>query len=313
MRTNLLACTLIALCMAAGSAFGEASIVAIDGKALKSNAPVEAINAALNCAGMIEVSLNNSYNGDNTSAANNVTTYGCSTWNESGGEVVFHLYLATPTKWRATLTQACDLDLAVLSACDEGNPSCLIVADTGVITNSPVSGDFYFVVDGYAGAACTFTLTFEEIPAASFCALAEPLACASTTLAGSTCGGQNLVTSAPCIGYTENGFERYYAVTLNPGGTFTATVTFPTKDGALWVLDGCVEPFTCLVGADDGVTGDPETVTYMNTGVSAQTVYLVVDSYGTSSCGDFTGTFECTDGTVASQAASWGTMKTLYR
>jgi hypothetical protein len=42
-------------------------------------------------------------------------------------------------------------------------------------------------------------------------------------------------------------------------------------------------------------------------------VFFVIDSYGTSSCGDFTGTFECHQGVVGVAPASWGTVKTLFR
>ena len=51
----------------------------------------------------------------------------------------------------------------MLDQCDE-DLGCLIVVDTGVYASEPVPGDFYFVVDGYAGAACTFTLTFTTEP-----------------------------------------------------------------------------------------------------------------------------------------------------
>jgi hypothetical protein len=317
MRTKLLLCSFAALCVIASSAFAADLLSSMD-KGTKAGELPKAITttAALDCSGAVSVSLNNTYNGDNTNAPNNVTTYGCSTWNESGGEVVYHLYLPTAKMWTASVTSTCDLDLAVLSACDETSPSCLIVVDSGVQTNTPVSGDFYFVVDGYSGARCSFTITFTEVAynPVDFCQYVQPLDCATVQLAGTTCGGQNLIKTAyACTGYAENGMEKYYSVTLQPGGYFTASVTFPSNDAALYVFDACVEPLNCLVGADDTFSGDAETLTYSNTTLVPQTVYFVIDTYGTSSCGDFTGTFDCHQGVVGVEPASWGTVKGIYR
>lgn len=317
MRTKLLLCSFAALCVLASSAFAADLLSSTDKNTKTGDLPKTITStAALDCSGAVSISLNNSYTGSNVGAPNNVTTYGCSTWNESGGEVVYHLYLPTPKMWTANVTQTCDVDIAVLSACDETSPSCLIVVDSGVQTNVPVSGDFYFVIDGYNGAACSFTFTITEviyIPV-DFCQYIVPLDCTTQTLAGNTCGSQNRIkTLFACTGFTENGYEAYYSVTLQPGGYFTATVTFPLKDAALYVFDACVEPLTCLVGADDGVTGDPETVTYTNTSLVPQTVYFVVDAFGTNSCGDFTGTFDCHQGVVGVEPASWGTVKGVYR
>lgn len=316
MRIKLWLCIVAVLCLVAGTAFAG-DLYSLDGKNPKAGGGGEPNKGLLNCSGAVEIALNNTYTGTNVGAPNNVTTYGCSTWNESGGEVVYHLYLPTLKMWTASVTSTCDLDIAVLSACDEAAASCLIVVDTGVSTNVPVSGDFYFVIDGYAGASCAFTFTITEVtppPPVDFCQYVVPLACTDSQLAGDTCTGQNLIkTNWACTGYTENGLENYYAITLNPGGDFAATVTFASKDAALYVFDGCVEPFTCLTGADDTVTGQPETVSYTNSGTVPQTVYLVIDSYGTASCGAYTGTFTCSPGTVATTSASWSELKTQYR
>ncbi len=119
-------------------------------------------HGALDCSGMVEVELNGVYAGDNTGLPNNVTTYGCSDWDESGGEVVYHLFLATPSRFEVRLESVCDLDLAILSDCDEFL-GCIEVTDDGAITTSPQQGDFYFVVDGFEGAACAFQLYVDDV------------------------------------------------------------------------------------------------------------------------------------------------------
>ncbi len=113
--------------------------------------------AELDCSGQIEVQLGGTYAGDNTGLPNNVTYYGCSDWEESGGEVVYHLYLEQPRLFEVVLTSACDLDLAILNDCD-AQLGCLEVTDDGAVTTLPQQGDFWFVVDGYEGAGCVFEL-----------------------------------------------------------------------------------------------------------------------------------------------------------
>ena len=69
----------------------------------------------LDCSGAIEISLDNVYTGDNTGLISNVAGYGCGYWYEPGGEVVYHLFLASPAMFEATIEGSyCDLDLAVL-------------------------------------------------------------------------------------------------------------------------------------------------------------------------------------------------------
>lgn len=268
----------------------------------------------LDCSGAVEIALDNVYYGDNTGLPNNVSTYGCSTWDESAGEYVFHLYLAEPAMFEAYITpDGCDLDLAVLDQCDE-DLGCLIVVDEGVITNVPVSGDFYFVVDGYAGAECSFT--FEIISQA----LPEPVDfCASvldvygTHFEGDTCDGENNIATLDCGDYTEAGLEHYYEVLMPAGSSFTADVTYAAADGALWVLDGCAEPFGCLAYADNTLDGQTETITYTNDTGSDTFVYLVLDSWGTGACGAYVMDFQSTGGAIPAESRSFSDVKAMFR
>ncbi len=102
--------------------------------------------------------------GDNTSSPNNVETYGCNNWNESGGEQIWLLALNESQEVSIVLETppACDLDLFLLSACDAD--SC-IDANNVVINRSLVAGEYYIVVDGFEGAACEYqlSLTCEDV------------------------------------------------------------------------------------------------------------------------------------------------------
>lgn len=150
-------------------------------------------------------------------------------------------------------------------------------------------------------------------PDVDFCGMVED-ASGTGLFFGDTCDGMNLVEALGCEAYGEAGLEDYYEIEIAAGGTFTATVT-NTADGALWVLGECIAPngaFTCLAYADATFTGDAEVVTYTNTSGSAQTVYLVVDSWGAGSCGTYEMDFQGT-GAVANEYQSFGQIKSTWR
>lgn len=135
-----------------------------------------------------------------------------------------------------------------------------------------------------------------------------------TSFSGTTCGGQNLVSALGCEAYSENGLEVYYEIEIPSGCYFTATVT-NEADGALWVLGDCIAPggaYTCLAYADATFTGDAEIITYSNDSGYDQIVYLVIDSYGTDTCGAYTFEFE-TDCAVAVEESSFGNVKAMFR
>ena len=274
----------------------------------------------LDCSNAIEVTLDNVYYGDNTGAPNNVTTYGCNGWDESGGEVVYHLYLDTPTLFEVVLdtdeADDCDLDLAVLDQCDE-DLGCIIVVDNGVTVSEPITGDLYFVVDGYQGSGCQYTLTFNTLEPIDFCDLVEDATIGDGDVYyGDTCGGQNLIRSLDCGDWTENGLEDYFEVVIPAGASFTATVTYDNADAALWLVGGCLQPFTCLAYADDDYTeGGSEEISYTNTSGSDMVAYLVVDAYIAigETCGTYTLEFQSTGGALANKVMSFGAVKALFR
>jgi hypothetical protein len=274
---------------------------------------MQSTQGLLDCSGAIEVDLNvGVYNGTNVGAVNNVSTYGCSAWTESGGEVVYHVTFPADVTWEVGVESAVDLDIAVLDVCDEAL-GCLIVVDSGVFVSEPFPGEFFFVVDGYGGAAGDFTLTFTTTPYVAppaICDLIQDVT--GTFFMGDTCDGYNNVATNACGVYSENGLEHYYEIQIPAGCYFTANVTYDVEDGALWVLDTCAPGFACLGYADDTFAGDMETVTYTNTTGAAQTVILVVDSYGTDACGTYSFDF-ITDCAVATETESFGDVKAMFR
>lgn len=269
----------------------------------------------LDCSGAIEVDLNvGEYFGNNTSAPNNVTYYGCSTWGEGGGEVVYHVTFPADVTWEVGLSgMTVDLDLAVLDACDE-TTGCLIVVDSGVYVSAPYPGEFYFVVDGYGSARGAFTLTFTTTPYVApptMCELIQDVT-GGTLFTGDTCDGYNNIQTNACGTYSEAGLEHYYEIKVPAGCMFTANVTYDTADGALWVLDTCEPGYACLGYADDTLDGEMESVTYSNDTGAEQSVILVLDSWGTGACGTYTFEFQ-SDCAVATEVESFGAVKSMFR
>lgn len=315
MRTLKMLVATVCILSLAGAAFAAEIHDSTKIQVTKPGVPgITGAQGTLDCSGAIEVDLNvGVYNGTNVGAPNNVSTYGCSAWNEGGGEVVYHVTFPADVTWEAGLSgMTADLDLAVLDACDE-TAGCLIVVDSGVYVSEPVPGSFYFVVDGYGTAASAFTLTFTTTPYVApptICNLIQDVT--GTYFTGDTCDGYNNVNSNACGNYTEAGLEHYYEIKVPAGCYFTANVTFDIEDGALWVLDSCADGYACVGYADDTFSGDTETVTYTNSTGSEQSVILVVDSYGTGSCGTYTFEF-VTDCAVATEAESFGAVKAMFR
>lgn len=277
---------------------------------------IMAPNGLLNCAGAIEVDLNvGEYIGTTLGGVNNVTTYGCSTWTEGGPEVVYHVTFPADVTWEVGLSGmgTNDQDLAVLDACDE-TTGCLIVVDSGVYVSTPYPGEFYFVVDGYGTAAGPYTITFTTTPYVApptICDLIQDVT-GGTLFTGDTCDGYNNIQSNACGTYSEAGLEHYYEIKVPAGCNFTANVTYDAADGALWVLDSCADGYACLGYADDTFDGEMESVTYTNdTGVE-QSVILVLDSWGTASCGTYTFEFQ-SDCAVATEVESFGAVKSMFR
>lgn len=268
----------------------------------------------LDCSSAIEVDLNvGVYTGSNVGAVNNVSTYGCSAWNESGGEVVYHVTFPADVTWEVGLSgMTGDLDLAVLDLCDEAL-GCLIVVDSGVYVSAPLPGEYYFVVDGYNGASSGYTLTFTTTPYVAPASMCDSiLDVTGTYFTGDTCDGVNNIQSNACGLYTEAGLEHIYEIQIPAGCYFTANVTYDVEDGALWLLDTCAPGYACLGFADDTLGGEMETLTYTNNTGAAQTVILVLDAWGAGACGTYAFEF-VTDCAVATETESFGNVKALFR
>ena len=131
---------------------------------------------------------------------------------------------------------------------------------------------------------------------------------------GDTCDGEDLVVDHDCPTWnTAHGHEDYYAITLNPGCRFDATVAH-TGDAILMVTAECIvygTTFTCLANSDEEGPGGTEFVTYVNNTDSTATYYLVIDSDQTSGCGTYQLDLY-TPCPVGIEQSSWSVLKEMY-
>ena len=268
---------------------------------------------ALDCTGVEVLQIGDAVNGSTLGLTSEVDVYGCSSWVETGGEVVYALNVPEPELFEIRLLADCDLDLVLLSSCDAAT-GCLLVADSGIRTTTPTAGDWFVVVDGYQGAACDFTLEIAPIGPGSVdaaaCENATSLSCEnSVVLSGDTCSGEDHVRQLGCETFPAAGADDWYRLTLAPGGEVSAEVTMAGGDAALWILGGCGEAAECLGYADDWGTGEAESVSWVNDGAEHRTVFLVVDSYEPASCGAYEGSVVCEGFIVPTEATTWSALK----
>jgi len=112
------------------------------------------------CSEAIPITCNSVYSGNTTNYPMNIETYSCTSWTESGPEIIYELNLDTDyTSISATLSDlSTDLDIFVLASCDPDD--CVSFGDYAAhLTGSPIQhGIYYYIVDGYNGDSGSYTL-----------------------------------------------------------------------------------------------------------------------------------------------------------
>ena len=108
--------------------------------------------------------------------------------------------------------------------------------------------------------------------------------------AGSTKGATNSVTlaSTHCTSYASPGPDRFHAVTLTGGQTYTVTLTPDAiYDPMLYALTDCGKPGpSCSKGSD--IIGSGKVETLVLTPTTSAKYVIAVDSYGSTEAGGYT-------------------------
>jgi hypothetical protein len=187
-------------------------------------------------------------------------------------------FTCAPATWEDGATCNC--------ACGVTEPDC--------VTGQP--DDCALATQNCFDAACV------DIPANDTCATGIALTAAApvTGTSAGAVGDYNAgLEGATCTGFSQAGPDVVYTVALTAGQNITIgmTTTSTTYDGSIALVGPgapavCnADPITtCVVGADAGLDGAPETITGFAVPTTG-TYYLIVDSFysaGPSSAGAFT-------------------------
>ncbi len=141
-------------------------------------------------------------------------------------------------------------------------------------------------------------VTIAPPPPGETCATAEPIMMNGTITGQTLVGYQSNVGSSTSVGactYSNTGVERVYEVSVGPGQVLTATAT-PTGttswDVGIYAVAGpasncSATSSVCLAGSDANGAGAADSITYTNSGTTAQSVFVIVDRYLSGTVGEF--------------------------
>jgi hypothetical protein len=279
-------------------------------------------SAAL-CAAPTNIYCGDQLSGDTTGVPNQVTTYGCQPWTESGGERVYRF---APTRdWAdvsaTLLADGADHDVFVLDSFCDAAAGCLASGDGGATFDARGGATYYIVVDGAAAnPAGTYTLGLTcpagpddetdcgdgldedgdgltdcedtggvcQTSAAcnGSCAAPTPLTCDQTVL-GDTSGRPGALNGYPCadpFGAAETGAETVYVFTPTEDVTAQMTIiSSPVWNTELLVLRDGCAPTSCVAWFDAAGAW---------TFQAGHTYYIVVDGRNGAN-GPYLLSFEC--------------------
>lgn len=180
----------------------------------------------------------------------------------------------------AAVVDATEIDATVIDAA---------VIDAAVIDATPIDGAVVDATPIDAGMTDA-PIDGGMVGNADTCASAVDITAAAMMGNGATINGNltgfanDIQPAAACTGYNNDGPDAVYVLSnLTAGRMITATVSAPTWDSAVEIVQPCTLTPTCLVGRD---AGDPESVTYTTT--AAGTFYVIVDSWDPGAYGPYT-------------------------
>jgi hypothetical protein len=288
------------------------------------SAPPVQTRGLLDCTDAIDAGCGFTYTGTNSFGVNNVQSYNCHGFTESGPELVFTLPLSGTTNVTIDMvTDGGDLDLQLLAACDENQ----CIAYSAGIDVEQISvdclpaGTYYIVVDGYNGTEANFDLsitcsTCVEPSGNETCDTADPLACGDVSLATNTSGAANNYdpgSGNSCTGYSASGGDLVWSFCVPNGGGFNFTFAELDYDSSVYVVTDCANLVgTCLDGDDCYPYPCNDILTYTNSSGGDINAYLIVDGFaGETGNGQLSGTLDCC-GPNPTETTTWGSVKARF-
>jgi hypothetical protein len=184
---------------------------------------------------------------------------------------------------------------------DDGGPGLF-----SLIANfaAPHAGTYYAKVRGYNGSTvgayrCFVQCTVPQPPPPNDQCSGAILIdrCTVGTLNGDSFLATNNydpgIPGPSCTGFTAAGKDVVYKLELQVGDIVHLDYVLPSGDAAFYIVTDCANVSgTCVVGADDTVTGQHEIIDWTFT--AAGTYYVILDAYTSAYGGPWTLTYEIT-------------------
>jgi hypothetical protein len=241
----------------------------------------------------------------------------CLGYYDGGEDIIYEMTITAATAVAITMDPlgATWTGVALDDACPpDGSCIAISTGSSGIryITANLDPGTYYIMVDTWPAPTCipAFNLTIEEVEPYPnpTCETAIDL-CEQglTTFTVNTCGsvGDYSPTNS-CTGYSAGaaGEDAVYKIYLTTGETFAVDLTGESYDASIYLLTDCSDMNSCVAGGDD-----PESFSYVAT--ADGWYYLMIDGYASGGCG--TSTVNVVMPPTATNSATWGTLKGLYR
>lgn len=312
--------------LAALALVGMAATASANAKWDKDNStPGTSTRGLLDCSSAIDAGCGFAYAGNNGSGVNNVETYSCVGYLESGPENVFRFVLGSTSNIAIHMqTAGGDLDLFLLSACDEG--ACIAysagIATEDIAMDCVAPGTYYIVVDGYGGTIDSYDLSVSCVDCAppagnETCDTAEPLVCGSVDFAPNTAGTTNNYDPGvgnACTGYSASGGDLVWSLCVPAGGAVSLTIAEVDYDASVYLVTDCANLVgTCLDGDDCYPYPCNDLISYTNGTGGDVNAYLIIDGFaGEAGNSHVTGSFDCC-GQTPTIETTWGAVKAIAR
>lgn len=174
---------------------------------------------------------------------------------------------------------------------DDGGPGLY-----SLISISLPAGEFNVMVRGYSDNSTGFYQLFLNcIPPLEndTCEGAEANGfvierCTAGSLQGNSAGAaDDYSPESSCTGYSVDGLDVVYYMDLVAGDVCDFVYTSFDCDGSFYIITDCADPTgSCVIGADDTLTGDPESILGWTVPATGR-YYLVLDNWSGGCGGDW--------------------------
>ncbi len=226
-----------------------------------------------NCLEPVILECGSVYSSTNVGGGDAFDQYSnCISWNESGPERYHLVTVNTTGELTAGLSNLQDdLDVFILDACD---PSNCIAHGNYTASANVAPGEYFILVDGYAGNTSNYTLSVSCDDAgngALDCNSVVDISCGDP-YTGSTLNGLNNVENYGCGAGTFSGAEDIYRFTLDQVEPVSISLSNATSSTELFLLDAC-DANSCVIAGGQGIDLP---------GLTPGTYYIVVDAPASS-------------------------------